>query len=409
MDSTLTRTLISLVVVLVAIMTILLFAVRHANRQIPGLQAWAYSYLCGLLLAITMLAKPHAPEWLPPVVGPVLTVLSSWLNLAAARAYTGRAPWPRAYLAGTLVIMLGGTIHLYSLQPDPTLRLALVFGVSGTLMLLSAHAMFTTGIRLAPERYLFTLACGAQGLSVLAASLALLQGNADLSGSEHFRTVFHHVLLASIVVLVTRAFGVLMLANAHITTELRHFAEHDPLTGIYNRRSFGILLDKSIRLMRRMNSPLSLLALDLDHFKRINDSWGHGVGDQALRHFVRLASEHLRHEDVIGRMGGEEFVILLPNTGLEAASGVAERLRALIEAQPLAGPRGPIVLTVSIGVTLVARDEAQDSALERVDEAMYQAKSNGRNRVERARPYLPMQNDEKITPSRSSELKAPVI
>ncbi|MEO0003532.1 MAG: hypothetical protein RLZZ22_1224, partial [Pseudomonadota bacterium] len=192
------------------------------------------------------------------------------------------------------------------------------------------------------------------------------------------------VLVESIVVLVMRAFGVLMLANAHITAELRHFAERDPLTSIYNRRSFLILLDKSVNLMQRMQSPLSLLMMDLDHFKRINDTWGHGSGDQTLRHFVRLVSDHLRSEDVIGRVGGEEFVIFLPNTGLEAAAGVAERLRALIESQPVAGAQGPIALTVSIGVTLIARDESQETALQRVDQAMYRAKAKGRNRVELA-------------------------
>ncbi len=384
MDSPITRILIPLVVVLVTIMTVVLFAVRHANRQIPGLQAWAHSYLCGLLLAITLLARPHGPEWLPAVVMPVLTVLSSWLNLAAARSYTGREPWSPAYLAGTLTVMLGLSSYLTWWQAAPTLRLALLFGVNGTLLLLSARTMFTAGLRLAPERYLFTLACGAQGLAVLTSALALLLGNADLGDSERFSAVFQRVLLGSIVVLVTRAFGVLMLANAHITTELRHFAERDPLTEVFNRRTFMILLDKSIDLMRRMHSPVSVLALDLDHFKRINDSWGHGNGDLALRHFVRLVTSHLRNEDVLGRIGGEEFLIFLPNTGPDAAATVAERLRALVAAQPVAGTQGPIPLTVSIGVTQIAPDEPRDSALQRVDEAMYRAKANGRNRVELA-------------------------
>ena len=384
MDSPITRILIPLVVVLVTLMTVVLFAVRHANRQIPGLRAWAYSYLYGWLLAITMLARPHAPEWLPSVIAPALAFLSAWLNLAAARAYTGRSPWPPAYLALALTIMLGLLIQLAWWQTDPTLRLALLFGVNGPLMLLSAQAMFTAGIRLAPERYLFTLACGAQGLSALAATLVLLRGNADLHHSEQFRGALQYAVLTSIVLLVMRAFGVLMLANAHITAELRHFAERDPLTEVFNHRTFMSLLDKAIDLMRRMNSPLCVLALDLDHFKRINDTWGHGSGDQALRHFVQLAADHLRNEDIIGRVGGEEFLILLPNTGLGDATILAERLRALVEAQAVAGTQGPIPLTVSIGVMQITPGEPRDSALQRADEAMYRAKAKGRNRVELA-------------------------
>ena len=388
MDSPLTQTLMPLVVVLVSIMTLVLFAVHHANRQIPGLQAWACSYLCGWLLTLVLLARPQAPDWLSPVVTPVLTVLSSWLNLAAARAHTGRRPWPPAYLGGTLAIMLALSIHLFWWQPDTRLRIALLFGVNGTLMLLSARAMFTAGLRLAPERYLFTLACGTQGLTLLALTMVLLRGSAGLRDSEHLQVVLQHVLLASIVVLVTRAFGVLMLANAHITAELRHFAERDPLTEVFNRRTFMLLLDKAIDLMRRMHSPLSVLVLDLDHFKRVNDSWGHGNGDLALCHFVRLATGHLRNEDVIGRLGGEEFLIFLPNTGLDAAAAVAERLRALVATHPVAGTQGPIPLTVSIGVAQLAQDEPRDSALQRADQAMYRAKDKGRNRVELARPPL---------------------
>lgn len=141
MNSPTSQILMPLAMVLVTIMTIVLFAVHHANRQIPGLQSWARSYLCGLLLAIALLARHHAPEWLLPVVTAVLTFLATWLNVAATRAYTGRSPWQPAYLALALAIMLGLSIHLSWWQPNPTLRLALVFGVNGTLMLLSARAI----------------------------------------------------------------------------------------------------------------------------------------------------------------------------------------------------------------------------------------------------------------------------
>ena len=384
MNSPTFQILTLLTVILLTIMTVVLFAVQQANRQIPGLRAWACSYLLGLLLCLNFLARPHIPVGLSVIITQVLIFTSAWLNLAAARAYAGRQPWPQAYPAWALLIILGLSSHLTWQQPEPALRMVLGLGAASALMLLSALAMLTPEIRRQPERYLFTLACGGHGLLMLATSLTLLLGPPDLADPERLEAVAQFVLIESIVVLVMRAFGVLMLVNAHITADLRHFAERDPLTSIYNRRSFLTLLDKSVNLMQRMDSPLSLLGLDLDHFKRINDSWGHSSGDQALRHFVQLASDHLRNEDVIGRIGGEEFVIFLPNTGLESAAGVAERLRALIESQPVAGPHGPITLTVSIGVTLIARGETQEAALQRVDEAMYRAKAKGRNRVELA-------------------------
>lgn len=122
--------------------------------------------------------------------------------------------------------------------------------------------------------------------------------------------------------------------------------------------------------------------MDLDHFKKINDSWGHKGGDDVLRHFVRLASACLRHEDVLGRLGGEEFAIFLPNAGHYGSLAVAERLRALVVSQPVVTERGPIGLTVSIGATQYRPGDSSDALLQRADEAMYQAKAHGRNRVQ---------------------------
>jgi len=373
-----------LIVVLVGIMAAVLLAVRHANRQVPGLQAWALSYLVGFLLCLDLLARPYTPDALSVLATQGLAFLASWMNLVAARSYTGRKPWPLIYMACGMAIVLGLSLSLIWWQHDIKLRLALACAVSGTLMLLSAQAMFAKDNRLHPERYLFTLACGGHGLLLVAITLALLLGKASLADPQRTWAVAQFVMLECIVVLVMRALGILMLVNAHVTTELRHFAERDPLTSVFNRRSFMILLDKSVNLMQRMNSPLALLVLDLDHFKRLNDTWGHSTGDQALRHFVKLTNKHLRNEDVIGRIGGEEFVIFLPNTGLEAAATVAERLRVLIAKHPLAGAQGPITMTVSIGVTLITKGEAKEVALHRADTAMYRAKAKGRNRVELA-------------------------
>lgn len=349
MNNPTSQILLILNIILAGIITIVLFAVRHANRETPGLRAWAYSYLCGLLLSFAYLVRPYLPEGLSVIATQALTFAWAWLNLAAARAYTGRRPWSLAYPAWALVIVLGLSLYWTWWLPELKLRIILVCVTNGTLLLLSATTMLTADIRRQPERYLFTLACGGQGLLRLANALIL--GQTDLPDPERLGVITQVVLFESIVALVMHVFGVLMLANGHITAELRHFAERDPLTSVFNRRTFLILLDKSVNLMRRMNSPLSLLALDLDHFKRINDTWGHGGGDQALRHFVQLATD---------------------------------QLRTLIAAQPVAGAPSPIALTVSLGVTLIARGESQEAALQRVDEAMYRAKAKSRNRVELA-------------------------
>jgi diguanylate cyclase (GGDEF)-like protein/PAS domain S-box-containing protein len=165
--------------------------------------------------------------------------------------------------------------------------------------------------------------------------------------------------------------------------ELRQLASTDPLTGIANRRRFLEAMNAELQRIRRYGNGGSLLMLDLDHFKRVNDKHGHAAGDEVLRHFTVLVQRHLRTTDLLGRLGGEEFGVLLTETPHAGAREFAERLRRHVEAEPAPTGRGSIPVTVSIGLTvLTGSDAAPDDVLARADEALYEAKSKGRNRVE---------------------------
>ncbi|WP_166261062.1 sensor domain-containing diguanylate cyclase [Marinobacter salicampi] len=165
--------------------------------------------------------------------------------------------------------------------------------------------------------------------------------------------------------------------------QLEHSANTDALTGIANRRRFFASGLMALRRSARNGRPVSVLLFDADHFKQINDSYGHGIGDDALRHLVALAQRALRDIDHLARIGGEEFVVLLEDTGPAQASAVAERLRALVESEPLRTGRYTIPLTVSIGVVTVSANQIPELEvlLASADRALYQAKSGGRNRV----------------------------
>lgn len=167
--------------------------------------------------------------------------------------------------------------------------------------------------------------------------------------------------------------------------QLEKLATTDPLTGLSNRRAFLERLHEELRLSRRLRHVSALMMVDFDHFKAINDRYGHPAGDEVLKHFARLASDCLRETDLLGRLGGEEFAILLPGTDLAGALHLAERIRQTLEQQPTRTAEGTIAMTLSIGVTLLQPDDDDSSAvLSRADQALYQAKSRGRNRVEAA-------------------------
>jgi diguanylate cyclase (GGDEF)-like protein len=169
-----------------------------------------------------------------------------------------------------------------------------------------------------------------------------------------------------------------------IESELQELATTDGLTRLANRRHFMSCLESHFAYLRRTNGlPAAILMFDLDHFKAINDRWGHAVGDEALRHFAGILQMELRSADMAGRLGGEEFAVLLTLADLEGACVVGQRIQRRLAAQLLACGHETIPLTVSIGVTELRMDDADtEVALSRSDQALYRAKKNGRNRIE---------------------------
>ena len=156
----------------------------------------------------------------------------------------------------------------------------------------------------------------------------------------------------------------------------------DPLTGAFNRRYMDAYLPVVVANARRTSRPLSALLVDLDHFKRVNDTYGHAVGDLVLKKVSSLLIESSRAGDAVIRYGGEEFVVIAQETGSEAAAALGERMRQRIHAEAIPLPDGrEIQATASIGVAALSLNNDQDDLLGRADQALYAAKANGRNQV----------------------------
>lgn len=170
--------------------------------------------------------------------------------------------------------------------------------------------------------------------------------------------------------------------------ELKTLAALDPLTGVYNRRHFEQLARAELARSQRYVRPLSLLMIDIDHFKVVNDRFGHAGGDQVLRALAAVCRAEKRDADVLARLGGEEFALMLPETPLIAAVQLAERLRQRIHDFSPAVDDEKVLLSVSIGVaTASLATPCVESLLRAADEALYEAKRSGRNRIAIARPH----------------------
>lgn len=165
--------------------------------------------------------------------------------------------------------------------------------------------------------------------------------------------------------------------------QLAQLAGTDPLTALQNRRQFQAEFERERARQRRHRRATGLLELDIDHFKQVNDTHGHDIGDEVLRSLAQRWRGLIREIDVLARLGGEEFVVMVPETDRAGIVELAERLRAATEDAPVSTPVGPLQITVSIGATLAAPDEASlENLLKRVDQALYRAKRSGRNRCE---------------------------
>lgn len=177
-------------------------------------------------------------------------------------------------------------------------------------------------------------------------------------------------------------FGCAILTSQRLQAHLNRVARTDDLTGAYNRRALAEAAEAEVRRTERHTTGLAVLILDIDHFKKVNDRYGHVAGDEVLRHFVLRLREGLRAEDLVGRMGGEEFCVVLVDAASRQVPQVGERLRRLVEEMTVSWDKGAIRITTSIGIAVWGLDGAGfDELYKRADERLYRAKAEGRNRA----------------------------
>jgi len=355
---------------------VLLSMRRTYPSAIHGLGWWAqgtWLIFAGVLLVA---ARGWIDGFLSTVVGNALVIIGTWQWQVGTNSFLGLRPYRRTWLA-LVTLSIGAISWFYAVQPNFEMRTAVIGATMVALLTVHATKLLRQNRYQYAARFVSValLASVVGWLVRLAGVMGGMLGS-DLFAQSSFNALVNSVqTVAQLLVLV----GFVLLASERVRHDFEMLATLDSLTGALMRRAWNIAAQTEVDRSRRHQRALSLIAMDLDHFKQINDSLGHAVGDQVLVHFVSMVGQHLRGHDQLGRLGGEEFVLLLPETTLEDAVLVAERIRAATEILQV-----PCAFTVSMGVAhLAAGDDSLESLLERADAAMYRAKARGRNCVER--------------------------
>jgi diguanylate cyclase (GGDEF)-like protein len=282
-----------------------------------------------------------------------------------------------------LVIVAGAVAAVGADERHASWRIVLTYGGQGYLML---RTMVRIGGPLRAEfgpRTLWAIVGPGVLISLMLAGLATRQvlhfGQAmEMQSSTGFNYALMYYYLGGAALF---NFGFMVMLTQRLVMRLRHASQRDPLTGLLNRRAVDDALEHEWRRYGRAGASFAVLLVDIDHFKQINDTHGHAAGDQVLAQVARALETHARATDSVARIGGEEFLLLLPDIQKGDAYGLAERLRRAVEHEPVSAARARIAATVSIGVAVVDTcDAGVRAVIARADDALYRAKAAGRNR-----------------------------
>jgi diguanylate cyclase (GGDEF)-like protein len=360
-------------------------SLRYVQRDYPeefapSIRLW----LLGLLLQpsawLLYGLRDLAPDWLTMVVANGLLGYAFALHTRALWSFAGRRLSPWASDLPVVLIVVCEIVFTYFL---PSMRLRVVT-VSALLAVLTACAAFVLLDEHGPRRRSHRLT--ATAFLVLTGVLLIrivYEGFRPGSLVHALATSWMQTAVFGLAAFfpTLATLGFVLMAGDRLHQELERQATLDPLTGIANRRTLSQLATRAVAQHQRHSRALALLLIDADHFKQINDELGHDVGDEALRTLAAVLQCTLRSEDLLGRLGGEEFVALLPETDAVAANTIAEWLRIAVEQTEFLVAQRLMPLKISIGIAVLRPGDEFTDLLRRADRAMYLAKSTGRNRV----------------------------
>lgn len=379
------KTIFVLTAILTGLFSVVFVAVhRGVNTIINGVMCFAWSYGCFSVFALLILSRGIVAPVFSYVVADLLMCLSLLLLLRGMCQLKGR-PAPVTFIQSFMLIGLFWFSWFTFVNDDFIARAS--FTSLATIICFGWIMMILFGDKVRSWRigeWMLVAALSISLIAVLVRSVMTLIGmDGDAVSIFAEQGIVSVLLMVNLVSVIFIAISLIVLVQDKLRKDLENIASHDALTGVLTRRVILDLMEKSLARVRRTQQSLGLLMLDLDHFKEINDNYGHRVGDQVLVSIVDAINQVLRSESYFGRYGGEEFLVILPDIEEDELKEVAERVRVEASKTQTHINHHVIQCTISIGAMVVDKDNIryiQDPIMS-ADKALYQAKVQGRNQV----------------------------
>ncbi len=378
-------------VVQVAVSTtlfVVMFIAWRTQKTYPGFGRWTLDKVPSALGWLLISLRGQIPDWASVPLANALLLISPILTYEGIRQFRGKS-YRDLFNYLLLVLLLGAFSYFTWARPDVNARVQIIAVCALIIFARCGLELFLKAPRNLRSSYWLT--AGMFMLYVLVLLVRVVTSKSLPNLRDPFQAdVWESILfMATTVASIGWTFGCFMMTNERLTLELglaeaemRQMAATDFLTGALNRRSFSEMSQREYERARRYGGVFALLILDIDHFKKVNDTYGHLAGDVMLQEIVRTLRANLRAVDILARWGGEEFAILLPDIDDNGCQRTAERLLSAVAGLRVPSEEKHMQATISIGGALwLAPDETIEAVLRRADTALYQAKQRGRNCV----------------------------
>lgn len=363
---------------LIAIMLLIVRKTLPANFQ-NSLSWWWFGLLLQPAGFVLIALRGHVPNFVSVVLANMMIAAALACFAIAMRMFTG-VRQRRGY-AAALVLLAGFFAIFYS--GDLLSRIVSLSLLHTLLLAFCARAIYRQELKITRVSHVLAGLFVIGALSMASRAIYHIVSHDPIVDifSMRWPTILSYGMGGLLPIVGT--IGFLLMCTERSQKDLERMASEDPLTGAYNRRALAEFGMREIARARRHGIPLSVILIDIDYFKKINDELGHAAGDLALIETVHRLRKNMRNEDYLGRMGGEEFLILLPDTDIQQAEVLAQRIQQDFASHPMLLQEQRRSITLSGGITLLsASDHFFDDMLKRADDAMYTAKVLGRNRMQ---------------------------